>query len=165
MMKQIQVRCHEPIAIDPTWKQGWSDVWLRWKWNPKRSCRAFLTLVGRIELLSDMETTKRCLDDSSDLWYHFRCELDEQERMLASLSRNEMVYNTGSLTVYTRNDWINRAEAERMISLYLTTENIWYPKFVWKRPTHIISPVTILPKGITDGDSFAPISGASSDCP
>jgi len=164
-MKEIQVRCYEPIAVDPTYEQGWSDVWLRWKWNPKRACRGMLTLIGRIELLSDMETNRECIKHHPKLSSVFRKELEAQEGVYDSLKKDFIVYTPKTACVYTKHDWITRKIAEDMMALYLSTQGVSHAKFVWKRPKTIISPMTILPKGMTDGDSVAPISRAGSDCP
>ncbi len=55
--------------------------------------------------------------------------------------------------VYTKIDWIDRAEAERMLDVYLAKVGFTSVHYRWEKPEHLIIPVTV---GTSEGDPNAP---------
>lgn len=168
--KHIQVRCYEPLAVDKSVTQGWSDVWLRWKGKPKEVYTAAPTLVGRYELHNDMYLAKQPTpsvefvdgENGTELKFGPPVDMSTDTEELERLQRIDEYLNLYPFfldestskrksdlrtlpTIYTQTEWINRAHAEGMLAYWFSfAYGIRNPKFIWKKPKFIIQPTTFM---------------------
>ncbi len=170
--KRVYVYCHHPIALGPEHKCGWADVWLRF-YKRRVPMRLAPTLVSRVDLLSKIRITKSIISDGENGigWdcdfaramdldappdpEEYRPRLVEEEALLARLDMEGFVVdheplpgkNPGRLfslsNVYTKEEWLDRAEAIRMMDFYLAKINIRGVTYKWNRPEFVAMPVTV----------------------
>lgn len=141
-MKHITVRTSSSVGRYKSDRVPWLDVWLTfhdrrrtWRWAP--------CLCGNLSLIRDAEISESLFEKfPDDAWW-----ADDLARMkwaMRSVSLNGIaVDNSTSVEmpdIYTREDLVNRAEAERLLSHWLRDSmGIAGPlKFHWKPPRHIV---------------------------
>jgi len=121
MPKKITIRCHEPIGVSKKYGQPWSDVYISWIDKPGRK-KYYLApcLVSKValeyDLKSNLEIQKKYNDDL------FKEEIEEYRNALSWLEDFDVyIHNpSNSLTnIYTSKDYIDRAEAEKMIAEFM----------------------------------------------
>jgi hypothetical protein len=138
--KLVHCKGHEPIFIQPSFKQPWADVWINWAAKPGRKrMRCGPTLVSLPSAKQDLELTKRCADENPSLDYAE--DLEREEIIVTVLEAGAEIHCDKSLSgipqITTSKDYIDRAEAERMLRFYLEQEHkLSVVRFKWHRPTH-----------------------------
>lgn len=145
--KRVLVVCHEPIAIDPTSRQGWADVWIRFKAKPGRSVYRWApTLVSRSDLVRDLELTRKVQTENPDL--DFVEEVRDLEAALERLKTEPRfvddhpdLLSRGIPTIYTAADTLDRREAEAMLDVLLARLGQRNARYHWKRPGFVVIPV------------------------
>lgn len=136
--KLIHCRGHEPIFGDPLFKQPWTDVWIYWSCKPgRRTEHIGPTLVSLPSAKQDLEITEACASKYPNLDY--TADLARERTVIQALEAGaEMHYEANSHIpqITTSKDYIDRAEAERMLRFYLKEEhNLPVVRFKWHRPT------------------------------
>lgn len=143
--KRIQLYCHEPYVLRPAYQQPWSDVWIRYKTRPGRVHRYGPTLISlpdqrrTVDFLKGFYRNHPEFEDDTE-------EVSNAEKVLARLEKGETVVEEGTApgfncpTIYTPANGIDRAEAERMIYLFLASVGVRRAKLVWKRPSILAIP-------------------------
>ena len=59
-MKRVRITCYQPIALDPTIRQPWADVWIRFKTRSGRPAHEYgPTLLSRKELQGDIRKARQ----------------------------------------------------------------------------------------------------------
>ena len=59
IVKRVRVTCYEPIAVHPTYRQPWADVWVTFTAKPGRRRYEFApTLLSRPELDVDLSDAR-----------------------------------------------------------------------------------------------------------
>lgn len=155
--KRVHVVTHGPLAVYPTAEIGWEDVWLRVS-SGRRTLRLAPCLVSRKHLCSDIHLTKKSVHETNEFGEHARAALIELNDMLTQIDAHGFAVDQKPKTtrrgrdpgrefavanLYTRADWINKAEAERMIAFYLATLGLRNCVYKWKTPSFIAWPTTI----------------------
>lgn len=162
--KRVLVRCYEPIAVDPTYRQPWGDVWIRFKAKPGRRVYTFgPTLISRPEVERDLEMHRRMQDPEEakelDAWMEemglrlptdsaepldWSDKIAQDEALLTRLDREDLIVETlndpGIPNLYTPAEFIDRAEAERMLASWMAGMGHRQVKFKWLRPELIVIP-------------------------
>ncbi len=128
--KRVYVCTHGPLGIVPGVQVGWEDVSLR-LFIRRSPIHLAPCLVSRTQLESDIEITS-----DPDL-----------EELLACVDQcgYHVVYRQLPpvlADVYTRRSWIDKAEAERMFDMYLSTIGVRRAVYKWKRTSITSWPVT-----------------------
>lgn len=142
MKKKVRVFCHEPIALDPTFQQIWADTHITFKSRPGRTVRAYgPTLCSRTDLerdimVSDSQAVLQGGEYLAVLKQTLR-RLDEGERFV---SPDVSGADEGVPAIYTAAEWIDRAEAERMLEFLMATLGYKDVRFQWSRPKFVFSP-------------------------
>jgi hypothetical protein len=138
--KLITVRCYDPIAVDKTYRQPWSDLWISFTSKPGRRRYAFApTLVSLPALKQDLQMALDVNDAA---------EAADCERIMQLLNEDdgldiERGANEDQPTIYTSREYIDRAEAQRMISYFLGTLGYANCRFKWLRPKIVLIPVLV----------------------
>ena len=158
-VKKVQIRSHSPLAFDARCEVGWEDLWLR-LYSGRRALKLAPCLVSYEHLLGDHEMNRTM--KSKDL---FKDMVEEGEETLKLLETQDIVLRPGFeairkgedpgrdyvfANIFTRRNWIDRAEAERMLDAYLAILGIRGSVYQWKRPTLIVMPTTITKGQILD---------------
>lgn len=138
-LKDVRVICHEPIAAYNDYKQGWCDVWLRFKLR-RKTIRKGPTLISRHDL-------RRCIANADRFAEVYADDEDFRNLYLQSAKEYrgiDMLLDTfgcwvedkdeGCHDVYTSADMIDNAEARRMIAFLLSLYGVEKHKQRWKRP-------------------------------
>lgn len=156
-MKRVDVASHGPLASYPQEAVGWEDVWLR-VCSGKLTLRLAPCLVSREHLRSDIALYKTIADDpEAETREYHRVEGAKLEAILAEVDARGVVIGGEPTTVrrarhpgrdfsladvYSREPWIDRAEAERMLDVYLGVLGLRGCVYKWKRPSLVVWPVT-----------------------
>jgi hypothetical protein len=145
--KRVLVRCYEPIATDPSYRQPWSDVWIRFKARPGRRIYKYgPTLISRPELHLDLRRAReRAAEEASE---EAAADLADNERIDALLKTVPIYVHTGYPeplypNIYTTADWIDRREAEKILQALMTELGFGRVKFVWRKTRFVIHPVSV----------------------
>lgn len=149
--KRILVRCYEPISIDKTAKQPWSDVWITFK--IKRVLHKIsLVLISKPDIELNIEFEREFKKEYNFDDNELESYLKVQEELLVSrftFSNYEVKGRKSReikefCCVYCSDDGITRQVAEDMIKYFIRRSLVpknHILKFVWKRPSIIVCPV------------------------
>jgi hypothetical protein len=143
--KRVTVTCWEPMAVDPTAQQLWGDVWIRFKARPGRRAYSFgPCLCSRKDLERDLagfdsDAGATLADFSEDIAY-VHSVLETLRNQPFWFNPDDDMSRRGTPNIYTATDWIDRAEAERMLTYFMSTLGHHNPRFHWKRPKIIFQP-------------------------
>jgi len=125
----VTIECHEPMGRDRLVRQPWSDVSATFISEPGGTTYRFEpTLVSRARLEQDLIHQKHKLD-----------------KILKSLNEGAEFYvdarspEDSIPDIYTRKDYIDQAEAERMLVYFLGTRGFTDLGFQWVWPEFIAS--------------------------
>jgi hypothetical protein len=139
--KRVRVQHHGPLGY-PGARVGWEDLWLRLH-VARRPVRLAPTLSSRSELRSQLALSKSCLKGcDSSLRATFEAEVAMYEASLTAVDRDGVVVDQHPgrypyrrefrlSDIYTAVDWIDLAEAERMLDAYLATIGIRHATYKW----------------------------------
>jgi hypothetical protein len=167
-VKKVYVRCHEPIAACKDAQQGWSDCYLQFKVRRKTVYKG-PTFRSRGDVLAEVELSKKMLakhesgeslsleickaldmevPSAESMAAATRESLAEESALLAELDGSSGILvkrkDEGCPDVYTSKDWIDRAEAERMITALMAEYGVTSFRQKWKHPGgFLIHPVTL----------------------
>jgi len=126
---KVIVNCFGPIAFGQDYQSPWEDVWLQWTTKPgRRKIRWAPCLVSRSYANAAQEF---------DPDYY-------SQPLQAVASGDIFIVDPKSETteIFTPADYVDRAEAERMITTLVTAISGPQPvRFKWKRPKLFIQPV------------------------
>jgi hypothetical protein len=146
MAKHIQIQCHEPMAIDKTYRQPWADVWLQFTAKPARKkYKLAPTLISRPALERDLEIDVACQKENPDLDYS--AGIQRHRKILEYLTNGGDIYidiesiEKDMPNIYTTREYIDRTEAERMLNVFLRSLGYNSVQYKWIRPMIIITPV------------------------
>lgn len=158
-VKKVQVRSCSPLAVDPHYQVGWEDVWLRVH-SGRRPLKLAPCLVSYEHLLGDHEMNRTM--KSKDL---FKEMVEEGEKTLRLLETQPIVVRPAFdavrkgehpgrdyvfADIHTRQPWIDRAEAERMMDAYLAILGVKACVYQWKHPRLIVMPTTFTQEAVRD---------------
>lgn len=146
-LKDVRVICHEPIAVHNDYKQGWCDVWLRFKLR-RKTIRKGPTLIGRADLRRSIERNTHFAEqyqgEEAKMFTDEARLLTEIDLALNSVGMLAVGLSEGCPDVYTSADMIDNAEARRMIAFLLSLYGVEKHKQRWKRPGGmLVVPVSI----------------------
>lgn len=143
-MKRVRCLGHGPIFAGSHYRSGWEDVWLRWKGKPGRTIyRAAPCLISSGDLRGEIESCRWMLERHPGKYdRHYQQDIAANEAILARLTEAPYWADDADCpNVYTRTDYIDRAEAERMIAWFLADRyGVKRPKLDWQRPEIVVIP-------------------------
>ena len=137
MPKLITVRSSDPIAADKNYRQPFFDVWISFTGKPGRKKYKFgPTLVALPALKQDLEMARDANDAD---------EIADCEKILKFLNDEDFYVAPRSdeaefPSIYTAREYIDRAEAERMIASFMRTLGFAVCRFKWRRPKFTMVP-------------------------
>jgi hypothetical protein len=138
-MRAKVVTCitHEPLGMYPDARQGWCDVWIRFKAKPGRKKYYFgPTLMSRGELDADLyidqQCQKKCREDD------FSEEIACNEQILARMDAGERVvimhaHGEGCPDIYINAPYIDRATAGEMLAAFMVSLGHANVVFRWRK--------------------------------
>lgn len=130
MPKKIKVSCCGPIAFSKKHQSPWEDVWLSWTEKPgRKKCSIAHTLIGRADL-------ERTLEYDEDGTKELKTALVHAKNGCYFVAPFENMSN-----VYTPKEFIDREEAERMISKVMKEYGFKSIVCKWLRQKLLIIPV------------------------
>jgi hypothetical protein len=146
MAQRKVVRCfgHGVIHAGPHYQTHWQDVWLRWKGKPgQKVYRAAPCIVTRADLEADLVTDEvwaANYPEGHSFKENCKKQVEYTKRMLAILDTQPFARDDYDCpNVYTNAEFIDRAEAERMLAWYLLdAHGVKNPKFDWEKADFII---------------------------
>ena len=137
MSKKIVCSCHEPIGISKDYEQPWSDTYLSWTGKPGRKKYGLApTLIGKQAAIQDYKISCWLLEKYPDVkdYQDEKTQLESIIRVLEEEKTYVIIDVEKDLpTVYTYKDYINRKEAENMISELMKFKDYYDIKCKWKR--------------------------------
>lgn len=163
--KHVQVKSNGPLSFSKTIEIGWEDVWLRVH-SGRRLLKLAPCLVSREHLRSDIAIADKIANDPSAETREFHAqEAAELRALLEKLDASGHVvdhappqsFRRGEdpgrdfalANVYTNCAWIDRAEAERMLTSYLAALGMRDCVYKWKGSRFFAWPTTL------DADAIA----------
>ena len=140
--KRVRVSCHEPIAVAPEYKQAWSDAYISFKSRPGRTVRHYgPTLCSRTDLERSLEIERSLIRANPKYVQDYKIRL---ETALRGIDEGgvyiERTDDEGLPTLYTSAEWIDRAEAERMLRVLMASLGYSSVRFQWQKPDFVIHP-------------------------
>lgn len=132
--KRVRLFCHGALSAGPQYQTHWEDVWLRWKGKPGRKLYyAGPCLCTRADLESHLVIDRDLVRQYPGGWHDKNVAVSET--LLAILDRQAFAVDDYDCpNVYTNADFIDRAEAERMLVWFLKERHgVTNPKFVWQK--------------------------------
>jgi hypothetical protein len=166
--KIVYVMSHGPLSFSNSVEIGWEDVWLRTH-SGRHPLKLAPCLVSREHLRSDLAMTEKIVGDDTAQSQGAHIESAEELRaVLRQLDERGYVIDRepkimrrsghpgrefGLANVYTSRAWINRAEAERMIDVYLAALGIRNASYKWKGSRFFAWPTTLNADGIAGVES------------
>jgi len=141
MPKQITVACHGPIAVSRKYRSPWEDVRLSWTGKPgRKKYHLVVSLFSKPSAVRyHRELTAHDGDGESDEQMHqsgLAIEaMDHGKRHLIMTGCDNLP------DVYSPEEFIDRAEAERMIADVMRANGYENIRCKWKRPKFIITPI------------------------
>jgi len=125
--------------MDARYQSPWEDVWIRWREKRKRKY-AGTTLMG----MKSLEFDLRCYTETETEYEGKDDDAKETQKLIERVKWHRIWHDVDGPTdvpdIYTSDDYITRAIAERMIAFYLG-EDHGHLKFRWKRPAIMVVPV------------------------
>lgn len=163
MNKRVLVKSFSGIAVDPTYMVGWDDIYLELHWPKRHKLYLAPTFMTRDDLVGDINRQRELAKDKKwkTSWPDFESHAFKLQAVLDRLDKEGVVVdaelNSKQLArsrcgdgdrfalagVYTSKEWIDRAEAERMITHYIGLFGVRDAKYVWIRPRFFVNPVSI----------------------
>ena len=145
MAKLIKLYCGEPIGVDKAYRQPWSDVSVRFTTKPARKKHRFEpTLISRPSLERDIRLERQRLEKNTKL---DSSELERLENILKLLKGGADFHIVAESirdvvpVIYSNHDYIDRAEAEKMLRPYLKSLGFKEVRYKWLRPRAIAYPL------------------------
>ena len=142
--KEVQVKGHHPVMVDPKVKVGWTDVWIVYKTRPKRIHYYGPTLITKEDLKVDLEINKQCQAENPELDYSD--DIKDCEDILQTLQHSRFVvrkspspHNTPD--IFTSADGIDRKEAIAMLKHFMQSCGFNNVTFRWTRPKLLSFPI------------------------
>ena len=118
--KKITIKCSGPIAASKKYQSPWEDVWLSWTGKPGRT-RYYCApcLASKTEALSEHEINLECKKKYPE--NHWDEEIKESQNTLEEIASGKIYIADASdiPNIYSPKDYIDRAEAEKMIALVM----------------------------------------------
>lgn len=143
MPKKITVDCYGPIAVGRKYQSPWEDVWLSWKAKPGRK-KYYLApcLIGKIDAEQSHELNLECVKIHPDTNWTEEIEQSKAAVEATSLGKIFIADPESAIpNVYTPKDFIDRAEAEKMIACLMKLHGVKNIKCVWRKPRFIVVPM------------------------
>lgn len=156
--KIVVVKSHGPLSYSKTVAIGWEDVWLRLHLG-RRSLKLGPCLVSREHLRSDIAIAEKIAQKPSASTRELHEKQGEELRaLLEKLDASGYVVDHEPKTarrgadpghdfalanVYTHAAWIDRAEAERMLTSYLAALGVRDAVYKWKGSSFTAWPTTL----------------------
>lgn len=142
MPKKIELNCYGPIAVDKTAECLWEDVYMYWTQKPgRKKKRVWAVLDAKVNIKKDIDGYKRMNEDGV---VDVSEEIDEMEEILKEVEKGEIfvrIEDDDYVDIYTPKDFINREEAEKMMTEYLRKIGMNNElRFKWRRTNFIIMP-------------------------
>lgn len=143
MPKKITVKCYGPIGHNKTYQSPWEDVWLSWTGKPGRK-KYYLapTLCSKTSTIYDQEINIECKKRNPNI--DFDDDIKETQKAIDSIN-NGIIYIDNPKSklpnISSPKDYIDRAEAERMIAEVMKLHG--YDSIIckWRRPKFVIIPI------------------------
>jgi len=143
MPKKITIRCYGPIALNRKYKSPWEDFYLSWTGKPgRKKYRLAPYLCSRPDIewhhRRDLETQEK--NEDADLGQRIL----QDTLILEALGKGRIYIEDGDTylpNVYTPAEFIDRAEAERLIAELMKLRGFDKIRCKWKRPKVIVIPV------------------------
>lgn len=146
--KEIICHCHGLIGLSPEYSSPWEDVWISFKERPGRPRRRFgPTLLSKSHTSSELEFIRSLQEEHPDCDYseEIGCAVAALKRLETEprfVSREWDMFERRIPNIYTSAARINRAEAERMLDVYLDDLGVkGHKKYCWKLPRFVAIPV------------------------
>lgn len=136
-MARAYLDTHELISVDPKAEQLWADIYIRIAERPNRHFR-YCPFIGGIESLNrDIELQEAFLRKNPDWSIDRHVRLSEIRRQLKQddvpyiISLNKK--NSAADEIYIADDFVNRANIEKVLTIYLAHYKHDIKSFKWKR--------------------------------
>lgn len=163
MNKRVLIKSFSGLAVDPNYTVGWEDIYLELHWPKRHKLYLAPTFMTRDDLVHDIKIQFQLAEENKKKEWAIKCEEHGKflQGVLEQLDRDGMAVdakldckalarsksgdrNQFALSgVYTAKEWINRAEAERMITYYLGLFGVKDAKYTWIRPSFFCHPVSV----------------------
>lgn len=146
-MKKKTILCkgHGPLQNYTQTCVPWEDVWISWK-EGRKKCFDAPVLVSKLSLIQDIEVNDICHKNNPDMGFDkdaFELSLIKESFDLGL--KDVIVTNMDSQSgpcVYTKQDYIDRKEAEKMLRVLLCYRGVVSDlKFSWVRNDFLAYPV------------------------
>lgn len=143
--KLIKCICHEPIAVSKTARQSWSDVWVQYTGKPGRKKVSWgPTLVSKSDLEHEIQFQ---IELKNKYPFSFGGEellelLDIEEKLKTQEVFISNDWDYGTPTIYTASDFIDRKEAEKMLTVMMRGLGFKNVRFKWLRTKVIVRPIS-----------------------
>lgn len=137
--KRVICSGHGPIFCGKQYKSPWEDVWIRWKERRKTKYHAPVLIslpLARFDLSVAEELVKKYPEEKE-----FRDDLVSLQGIISTLEAGAYYIKDFDKfpTLYTPKDYIDQAEAEKLLSMLLIEhKNL---KFDWRRPKIVVTPM------------------------
>ncbi|MBN1569114.1 MAG: hypothetical protein JXA73_14790 [Acidobacteria bacterium] len=144
MPKKIRVSCYGPIAVSRRYRSPWEDVFLSWTGKPgRRKYHLMLSLISRKVAERDHQEDTMSPVQSHDAKSSDLMRQSGPDIEAIALGKIHVIMNGSDNLpdVYTPKEYIDRAEAERMIAVVMRLHGFDSIRCKWKRPKFIITPV------------------------
>jgi len=145
-MKQKRIVCrgHCPIFNYPDYQQPWADVWISFRTRPNKPHYYGPTLLTKKCVERDLKSYLELQEENPELDWSYEIELEriqlkllETEEIIVEIPKK---YSTMG-EIITNKEYIDRKEAERMLTYYVNELGYKNLKFIWKRSKFIATPV------------------------
>ncbi|MFW6046953.1 MAG: hypothetical protein ACOCP4_04115 [Candidatus Woesearchaeota archaeon] len=137
MPKKITVKSVSPIAAHRWYETLWDDVFLSWSCKPGRSVYKIAPMIGsRKDLEYQYEDMIKLQKNASD--YDYSKEINDIKKALDYINSYNKIYienpNDPITEIYTPREYIDKNEAEKMISELMKHYGFNEIRCKWKRP-------------------------------
>lgn len=154
MKKTIKLISYSPLRYGES--VGWDDMYLRFKMR-RKTVKLAPCLISREHLVSDIKMHERFANESNKFVAEYQKDVANMQEMLRQVDSNgyaidakpDSVFKPNKdfvlANVYTKANWIDKKESERMITWYLgefglTNLNF---RFDWIKEKFIVRGVTL----------------------
>ena len=143
MQKLVTIRCDEPIAVDEQYRQPWSDVLISFDDEAiGKKLKFDFTLISLPTLERDIVAERKHLQEHPE---RDTTTITRLEKIKEALKNGARFYidakspDYTTPTLYTRMEYIDRAETERMLLFFLKILGLTEVQFEWLRPEFIVT--------------------------
>lgn len=166
--KIVVVKSHGPLSFSKTIEIGWEDVWLRLHFG-RHSLKLAPCLVSREHLRFDIAIAEKIANDPrAGTRQEHKKEAEDLRTLLEKVDALGHVvdhapksvwrgknpgHDFAFANVFTRNSWIDRAEAECMLDSYLSALGVRNAAYKWKGSRFMVWPTTLDADAIVASDA------------